>query len=82
MRLRLITQRGYSDIELPCARTLQNKLNELGCQLHKVRKCRLLKKIQETDMIFEEVHQVNSEADQNGSILRISLDSKAKACPI
>ncbi|MCU7879700.1 MAG: hypothetical protein KZQ66_18060 [Candidatus Thiodiazotropha sp. (ex Lucinoma aequizonata)] len=30
MRLRLIAQRGYSDIELPCTRTLRNKLNELG----------------------------------------------------
>ncbi|MCU7881996.1 MAG: hypothetical protein KZQ66_09650 [Candidatus Thiodiazotropha sp. (ex Lucinoma aequizonata)] len=45
VRLRLIAQREYSDIELPCRRTLRNKLNELGYQLHKVRKCRPLKKI-------------------------------------
>ncbi|MCU7880675.1 MAG: hypothetical protein KZQ66_14440 [Candidatus Thiodiazotropha sp. (ex Lucinoma aequizonata)] len=77
VRLRLIAQRGYSDTELPCTRTLRNKLNELGYQLRKVRKCRPLKKIQETDAIFKEVYQVNSEADQNDSILRISLDTKA-----
>ncbi|MCU7881572.1 MAG: hypothetical protein KZQ66_16770 [Candidatus Thiodiazotropha sp. (ex Lucinoma aequizonata)] len=43
----------------------------------KIRKCQPLKKIQETDAIFEEVHQVNSEADQEDGILRISLDTKA-----
>ncbi|MCU7901317.1 MAG: hypothetical protein KZQ66_04320 [Candidatus Thiodiazotropha sp. (ex Lucinoma aequizonata)] len=30
VHLRLIAQRGYSDIELPCTRTLRNKLNKLG----------------------------------------------------
>ncbi|MCU7882485.1 MAG: hypothetical protein KZQ66_01100 [Candidatus Thiodiazotropha sp. (ex Lucinoma aequizonata)] len=45
--------------------------------MRKVRKCRPLKKIQETDAIFEEVHQVNSEAEQDDGILRISLDTKA-----
>ncbi|MCU7879188.1 MAG: hypothetical protein KZQ66_15195 [Candidatus Thiodiazotropha sp. (ex Lucinoma aequizonata)] len=33
VRLRLIAQRGYSDIELPCTRTLRNKLNDFGYQL-------------------------------------------------
>ncbi|MCU7911529.1 MAG: hypothetical protein KZQ63_05175, partial [Candidatus Thiodiazotropha sp. (ex Lucinoma aequizonata)] len=32
---------------------------------------------QETDSIFEEVHQVNSEGEQDDGILRISLDTKA-----
>ncbi|RLJ16852.1 hypothetical protein DJ031_15375 [bacterium endosymbiont of Escarpia laminata] len=59
VRLRLIAQRGYSDTELPCTRTLRNKLNDLGYQLRKVRKCLPLKKIPETDAIFKEVHQVN-----------------------
>ncbi|MCU7881280.1 MAG: hypothetical protein KZQ66_12870 [Candidatus Thiodiazotropha sp. (ex Lucinoma aequizonata)] len=45
--------------------------------MRKIRKCRPLKKIQETDAIFEEVHQVNSEADQEDGILHISLDTKA-----
>ncbi|MCU7889783.1 MAG: hypothetical protein KZQ59_17445 [Candidatus Thiodiazotropha sp. (ex Lucinoma aequizonata)] len=45
VRLRLIAQRGYSDIELLCTRTLRNKLNKFGYQLRKVRKCQLLKKI-------------------------------------
>ncbi|MCU7879479.1 MAG: hypothetical protein KZQ60_02080 [Candidatus Thiodiazotropha sp. (ex Lucinoma aequizonata)] len=52
VRLRLIAQQGYSDIELPCTSTLRNKLNELGYQLRKVRKSQPLKKIQETEAIF------------------------------
>ena len=37
-----------------------------------------MKKIPETDAIFENVHQVNQESDQNSKSLRISIDSKAK----
>jgi hypothetical protein len=43
---------------------LRTKLNALGYQLRKVKKCRLLKKIAETDAIFEEVHGINQVADQ------------------
>lgn len=77
VRVRLVTQRGYKDAELPCTRTLRTKLNDLGYRLRKVRKCRPLKKIPETDAIFEEVHQINQAADQGEGVLRISLDTKA-----
>lgn len=77
VRVRLLTQYGYTDTELPCTRTLRTKLNDLGYQLRKVRKCQPLKKIPETDAIFEEVHQVNQTADQDAGVLRISLDTKA-----
>jgi hypothetical protein len=77
VRLRLITQCGYKDTELPCTRTLRTKLNDLGYRLRKVRKCQPLKKIPETDAIFEEVRQVNQAADQDAGVLRISLDTKA-----
>lgn len=77
VRLRLITQCGYKDAELPCTRTIRNKLNDLGFRLRKVRKCRPLKKIPETDAIFEQVHRINQAADQKDGVLRISLDTKA-----
>ncbi len=77
VRLRLITQCDYKDAELPRTRTLRNKLNDLDYRLRKVRKCRPLKKIPETDAIFEAVHQVNQAADQDEGVLRISLDTKA-----
>jgi transposase len=43
----------------------------------KVDKCRPLKKIAETDAIFDEVHRINEASAQDEGILRISLDSKA-----
>jgi hypothetical protein len=75
--VRLISQRGHKDAELLCTRTLQTKLNDLGYRLRKVRKCRPLKKIPETDAIFEAVHRVNQRADEEEGVLRISLDTKA-----
>ena len=77
VRDRLITQFGYKDTELPCIRTLRNKLNALGYRLRKVRKCRPQKKIPETDAIFDEVHRINEASDQDEKVLRISLDTKA-----
>lgn len=40
IRQRLIGLFGYKNSELPCDRTLRNKLNDLGYRLRKVRKCR------------------------------------------
>jgi hypothetical protein len=77
IRQRLIKQFGYKDATLPCNRTLRTKLNEMGYRLRKVRKCRPLKKIPETDAIFKEVQQINKSADMETGILRISLDTKA-----
>ena len=77
VRQRLRTQFGYKEAQLPCVRTLRTKLNALGYQLRKVQKCRPLKKIPQTDAIFEEVHAVNQAADQEAGVLRISLDTKA-----
>ncbi len=44
VRLRLIKQHGYKDTDLPCERTIRNKLNELGYHLKKVQKCKPKKK--------------------------------------
>lgn len=77
VRRRLQKDFGYSDQKLPCVRTLRYKLNDIGCCLRKVRKCMPLKKIPETDAIFNEVHRVNEMSDQEDGVLRISLDSKA-----
>jgi len=37
-----------------------------------------LKKIPETDEIFENVHRINKESDENPNSLRFSMDAKAK----
>lgn len=77
VRRRLLIHCGYKETELPCTRTVRNKLNDLGYRVRKVRKCLPLKKIPETDAIFEEVHRINESSDQDEGVLRISLDTKA-----
>jgi len=77
VRAQLAHQFGYSEDQLPCTRTISNKLNQLNYRPMKVAKCKPLKKIAQTDAIFEEVHRINADADQNSGVLRISLDTKA-----
>ena len=77
VRQRLIDQRGYSSRALIGERSVRTKLNELGYRPQRVKKCMPLKRIEETDAIFEEVHRINAEADAQPGVLRISLDTKA-----
>ena len=53
-------------------------LNRLGYTLKKVLKTKPLKKIPQTDAIFENVSQQHKLAKSNSRILRISVDVKAK----
>jgi hypothetical protein len=76
VRQQLILQKGYTENELPTARTLSTKLNELGYHLRKVAKSKPKKKLPETDAIFEQVHQINAAADQSDDVLRLSMDAK------
>ena len=76
VRRQLIKQKGYKDEELPCEDTLRTKLNELGYHPKKVKKSQPLKKIPETDAIFEQLKQVNAEADADETALRLSVDAK------
>jgi hypothetical protein len=77
VRKQLIARKGYTDEELPTQQTINTKLNRLGYCLTKVAKCRPRKKIKQTDAIFEQLKQVNPEADRADDILRISIDAKA-----
>lgn len=77
VRRRLLEENGYNKSELPCERTIRNKLHLLGFVPTKVAKCKPLKKIEQTDEIFEEVHRINAKADDESTQLRISLDTKA-----
>lgn len=76
--LRLIEEKGYSASELPTVRTIGEKMNDLNFHQQTVAKCLPIKKIGETDAIFEEVHRINREADKLDGVLRLSMDSKAK----
>lgn len=77
LRTQLMAQKGYSDEQLPCEETLRLKLNELGYGSKRVKKSQPVKKIPETDAIFETIHQMNQEADADAAVLRLSCDAKA-----
>ena len=74
VKKQLIENNGYTKKELPTNQTLNTKINELGYTLKKVKP---LKKINETDAIFEEIYKVNQEADKEDNVLRMSCDAKA-----
>ena len=48
-------------------------LKRMGYKLKRIQKTKTLKKIPETDKIFENVNVINRQADENPEILRISI---------
>ncbi len=74
---RLHSSKGYRLCELPSVRTISNKLNQLGFNPQKVAKCKPLRKIEQTDAIFEEVQEQRQKAQLEPNTLHISMDSKA-----
>ena len=78
MREALITEKGWADENLPCVRAISNILNRLGYRLRRVQKSKPIKKIKETDDIFNNLAEVNRESDKRDDSLRISIDTKAK----
>jgi hypothetical protein len=77
VRKQLIQTKNYTDEELPTNQTLNNKINELGYNLKRVQKVKPLKKIEETDAIFEKLHEIHNETKDDDTVLRISIDAKA-----
>ena len=78
MRQALIDQKGWKDEELPCEKTIGNILNRLGYRLRRVQKAKPVKKVRQTDAIFENVQRENQASDEREDSLRISIDTKAK----
>jgi transposase len=78
MRQALIDKKGWQHHELPCENTIGNILNRLGYRLRGVLKAKPLKRIRETDAIFDNVKQENQASDDREDSLRISFDTKAK----
>jgi hypothetical protein len=77
VRKALIDEKGYDDEDLPCQQTIRRILNRLNFRLRRVQKTKPLKKIKETDAIFDNVARANREADEDPTVLRISCDAKA-----
>ena len=78
MRKALIEKKGWKDEDLPCEKTIGNILNRLDYRLRRVQKAKPLKKVKETDAIFNNLEKVNRESDMRKDSLRISIDTKAK----
>ena len=78
MRKALITEKKWKDGDLPCEKTISNILNRLGYRLRRVQKAKPIKKIKETDAIFNNLDKVNKASDARQDSLRISIDTKAK----
>ena len=78
VREALIEQKGYLDSQLPTRQTIGDVLNRLNYRLRKPLKNKPLKKIPQTDAIFDNVHKANQTSDENPNSLRISIDCKAK----
>lgn len=76
VRRQLMEQKGYSTQELPTAEVIRQRLNEMNYRLRRVVKAKPQKKIPETEAIFEQVNQINQQADDDPSTLRISIDAK------
>lgn len=78
VRKALCEEKGYTDEELPSENTVGAMLNRMGYNLKRVKKAKPLKKIKETDEIFENVWEANRESDESPESLRISVDAKTK----
>jgi hypothetical protein len=77
VRKQLIDKAGYCDEELPTNQTINNLINELGYSMKKVQKVKPLKKIDETDEIFNKIYETNKKVENDNTVLRLSIDAKA-----
>lgn len=76
VRKQLILQKEYTEEELPTNQTLNTLINKLGYKLKKVRKVEPLRKIEETDKIFENLKAVHDENKGKENVVRLSIDTK------
>jgi len=77
VRNALLERETYANGNVPSERTIRNKLNDLDFRVRRVAKSKPIKKIKQTDAIFEQLHKVNARADRGERVLRLSMDAKA-----
>jgi hypothetical protein len=76
--LALEEQKGYSADRLPKERTMRDVLNRLGYRLKRIQKAKPLKRLPETDAVFENVASVHEQYQDDPETLELSFDAKAK----
>lgn len=77
VRRQLLEEMGYQPEHVPSERTLRRMLTEMGYKPRLVAKSKPIRKIKETDVIFDQVHKINKEADADEDTVRLSIDTKA-----
>ena len=73
---RQLLEKGYLEKDIPSERSLCRMLGKLGFKPRRVAKSKPLRKVPQTDAIFETVHRINAEADADPGTIRISIDTK------
>jgi len=76
IRHQLIKQFDYIDENLPVERTLNTIVNKLGYTVKPIMKTKPVKKIPETDDIFDTLERIHNVADEAQDIVRLSIDTK------
>ncbi len=74
----LVEDKGYAEKQMPSTNTFRKMLDRLGYNRKRVLKSKPLKKPAQVDEIFDNVHEVNRESDENPESKRLSIDAKAK----
>jgi len=73
-----LLEKGYAEEQVPSERTLRDILNRMNYRLKRIQKGKPLKKTQDTDAIFANVHAVHADVKDDPQTLEISVDTKAK----
>ena len=73
-----LVERGYDKKQLPSERTIRDILNRMNYRLKRIQKGKPLKKTDDTDAIFENVHAARRQYQDDAETLEISVDTKTK----
>ena len=76
VRKQLMEQYGYTEGDLPTRRTINTIVNDLKYTVKTVKKTEPLKKVPETELIFENLTRVHEAAAEDGDVVRVSMDAK------
>ncbi|MFC1759009.1 hypothetical protein ACFL2H_09610 [Planctomycetota bacterium] len=70
--------KGDDESQLPGERTIRGILNRMNYRLKRIQKGKPLKKTEDTDAIFANVHSAREHYRDDPEILEISVDTKTK----
>lgn len=73
-----LIEKGYNKSQLPAERTIRDILNRMNYRLKRIQKGKPLKKTEDTDAIFANVHAARDRYRDDPQTLEISVDTKAK----